>query len=251
MPARTHDSTDQEEARFNGGDAAAIPALLATARDEIADGRHWFDAVLDLIAAWTVPCEVVDGREYRYLIGGEAFDWLLLAERVTAALTDVIPAEEREAMLFTGRPPHEMNEDDFRARMGQRKYRAHLNYFYGVTIEEALQLAVEEEVGKDHRAYVWADGEEGVFARIYGKSRADLYARFCEERGHTVGESIVLAQLKEFTYWLFKFRVHWCEPAKIASDTRKGLAQLARMELARRSRPHGTESTPQEFIEVS
>ena len=33
-------------------------------------------------------------------------------------------------------------------------------------------------------------------------------------------------------YWLFKFRVKNQEPARVASDTRKALAQLSAMELA-------------------
>jgi hypothetical protein len=31
-------------------------------------------------------------------------------------------------------------------------------------------------------------------------------------------------------YWLFKYRVGTCEPARVASDTRKALAQLSAME---------------------
>ena len=45
-------------------------------------GDPWFDALMRAIALWESPDETVDGRQYRYLIGGEAFDWLLLAERL-------------------------------------------------------------------------------------------------------------------------------------------------------------------------
>lgn len=236
-----------EESDAGSPDTAAI---LEQARQAILSGPGWFDAVLDAIAAWTLPEEHLDGRHYRYLVGREAFDWLLLAERITGALADLIPEKERERLIFTGRPPFEIGEEDFRERVGHRKYRAHLNYFYGVTVEEALHLAVEEEVSKSRLAHVWTEAEDGVYSRIYGKSRAALYDIYCRETGATPRDSFNLDEWREFTYWLFKFRVRWCDPAKVASDTRKGLSQLARMELARQSRPVGNDSTPEDFIEV-
>ena len=42
-------------------------------RHEIIAGRHWFDALLDAIGSWRLPSETLDGREYRYLVAGEAF----------------------------------------------------------------------------------------------------------------------------------------------------------------------------------
>ena len=50
------------------------------------------------------PTGDVGGRTYRYLVGGEAFDWLLLAERLCDEIEDLIPDDEREALLFL-RPP--------------------------------------------------------------------------------------------------------------------------------------------------
>jgi hypothetical protein len=41
-----------------------------------------------------------------------------------------------------------------------------------------------------------------------------------------------MSESKEFTYWLFKYRVARSDKARIASDTRKGLDQLARMQRA-------------------
>ena len=40
---------------------------------------------------------------------------------------------------------------------------------------------------------------------------------------------ISLQRLKEFTYWLFKYRLSFSDSAKIASDTQKGLLQLEKM----------------------
>ncbi len=56
-------------------------------------------------------------------------------------------------------------------------------------------------------------------------------------------DRISLSELKEFTYWLFKRRLAAQDPARVASDTRRGLLRLQAMEeLKRRRRP--TPATP-------
>jgi hypothetical protein len=207
--------------------------------DAIAAGDHWYLAMLKTMARWTAAEETIDGRHYCYLIGGEAFDWLLLAERLLDEIgADASPAE-REALLFHGRPPIELSEDEFQALIGTPKYQAYLNYLYGIVVEEGLQLAIEEEVAKEQGAHVWSaahiDGAS-VYQRIYGYSLDELRSLFQRQRGLEQTDKIDFSQLKEFTYWLFKFRVRSGEGARVASDTRKGLAALSRAEAASRRR---------------
>jgi 8-oxo-dGTP pyrophosphatase MutT (NUDIX family) len=216
-------------------------------RQALASGADWFTALTEAIALWRQPEETLNGRRYRYLIEGEAFDWLLLAERLCEA-ADGIPAEEKEALLFFGRLPVELGEGQFRRLLGPAKHRAHLNYRYGVTVEEALQLAVEEELHKERRCHVWSgDGgvQETAFERIYDRPREDLLADFREARGFPQSDSITYGELKEFTYWLFKHRLRRSDPARVASDTRKALARLSEVEEASRRRQAARSSLPQ------
>jgi hypothetical protein len=215
----------------------------------VADGEHWYIAVLKAMARWDQAEEVVGERRYRYLIGGEAFDWLLLAERLVDELDGAVGTREREELLYHGHPPLEIDEDEFQTLIGTPKYQAYLNYLYGVIVEEALQLAVEEEMAKEQHAHVWSasaiDGA-GVFQRIYGRSQAELLSEFLKERGCADTDELDLTELKEFTYWLFKYRVRNGEGARVASDTRKGLAALSRVEAAARRRlvvPEPAEAT--------
>jgi hypothetical protein len=221
---------------------------IAYLRGSVAAGDHWYLALLKTMARWDKAEEVVDGRTYRYLIGGDAFDWLLLAERLLGELDGEISQEERDALLFHGRAPIEIDEEEFQTLIGTPKYQAYLNYLYGVVVEEALQLAVEEEIAKEQHAHVWSaahrDGA-GVFPRIYGRSQAELLAEYAEERGRDVTGGFDLEELRDFTYWLFKYRVKNGEGARVASDTRKGLAALSRVEAAFRKR------TQPEAVEVS
>jgi hypothetical protein len=98
-------------------------------------------------------------------------------------------------------------------------------------VEEALQLSVAQEVEKDRLSRVWENGQtdDDVCSRIYGATRRELFAEFQREQGLS-GDSVSLGDLHEFTYWLFKHRVNNADPARVASDTRKGLAMFSRMQ---------------------
>ena len=217
---------------------AATREIVDEFRRAVAAGRLWYLALFDAVARWRLPQEWVDGRYRRYLIGGEAFDWLLLAERLLETVAHLVPADQQEALLFHGRLPIEQNADEFREAIGSAKHRAHLNYLYGVVVEEALQLAVEEDIHKELRCQAWGQDrrvDETVFERIYSKSREELLADFREQHGRDGGEMLALPELREFTYWLFKYRMRQCDRAKVASDTRRGLAQISLMENRRRA----------------
>jgi hypothetical protein len=141
-----------------------------------------------------------------------------------------------------------VDEEEFQTLIGTPKYQAYLNYLYGVVVEEALQLAVEEEVAKENHAGVWSaahmDGAT-VYQRIYGRGLDDLLNSFQKERKLAETDGLDLTELKEFTYWLFKLRVRSLEGARVASDTRKGLAALSRVEAAYRKRNRLDVSEPE------
>jgi hypothetical protein len=57
---------------------------------------------------------------------------------------------------------------------------------------------------------------------------AELLTKFKIEKGYPKRNSMELGELKEFTYWLFKYRLNNCDKARIASDTKKALQELER-----------------------
>lgn len=208
-------------------DAEAIRHL----KESIASGEHWYIALLEAVGLWQTAEETIDGRWYRYLIDGEAFDWLLLAERLLPEIDRLVPKDERIALLFHGRPPIKMTTDEFKKLIGGHKYRQYLNYFYGVTVEEALIQTVEEEVHKERRSLGLGKGHglsDEVYSRIYGAGQSELLKKFRKEKGYRGGRSTGLTEMKEFTYWLFKYRLNYCDKERVASDTRKALRWLKR-----------------------
>ena len=201
-------------------------------------GADWFDALLEAIGHWTTAEEVVDGREYRYLVGQEAFDWLVLAERLLLPVDGLVPASQRERLLFHGALPRAVSEEEFKERIGQAKYRAVMNYWYGVVVEEALAMAVEHEVRKQRRGLRPEDArlDDAVYERVYGLPLGELLGRFFEQRSQPPRTRLSLSEAKEFTYWLFKYRLKSSDPARVASDTRKALDWLRGLG---REYPHG------------
>lgn len=222
-----------------GIEAREIISLSEIAKEEVISrltaslcaGEDWLGALLDAIALWTASEESVNGRRYHYLIGGEAFDWLLLAERLTLAVPGLVPEGERDLLLFQGVLPRPLAEGEFKERVGPAKYRAIMNYWYGVRVEEALILAVEHEIRKQRHGLRPEEArlDDAVHEHIYGATRTDLLHQFCLDRHLSIRRGFSLHDLDEFTYWLFKYRLKRSDRARVASDTKKGIDLLRKL----------------------
>jgi hypothetical protein len=208
-----------------------IEAAVRHFHSSLAAGQNWYIALLESIGLWTDEEENLNGRSYQYLIEGEAFDWLLLASRICDTADGIVPEKEKLSLLFEGKPPLALSTEEFKNLIGPVKYRKYLNYFYGVTVEEALIQAVREEVRKERQANAWGrrKGEDDeVFNRVYGDSYLSLLKQFRKEKHYHLLANSNLTQMKEFIYWCFKYRIRRCEKAKVASDTSKAIDWLRR-----------------------
>ena len=256
-PAESHPGLD---ALDDGPKQPALPPLdpeegVAAYLDALRAGTPWYPALLDVVARWVTAEETTDDATYRYLLGGEAFDWRRLAERLLDAAGDLVPTSEAERLIFEGKPPEgeDPSEEAFARTIGREKYRAHLNFQYGVTVEEALLLHAEQDLQKARHL----EGPRGepadvaAYERVYGKTFAELTAEYRIETGCSLGERVSQAELAAFTYWCSKYRFRLAEPARVASDTRKALALLSRLEAARAPRERRLPPpAPVEIIEL-
>jgi hypothetical protein len=209
----------------SAGDAEAIRHF----KEALASGQHWYLALLSSIGLWCSAAEEHDERTFLYLIDGEAFDWLLLAERLCETVDGLLPEKEKNDLLFQGIPPLALSAAEVKQLIGEKKYGQYLNFYYGVTVEEALITAVQEEIEKErsavglHSKTVPAD--EPYF-RVYDAPGEALLKEFRQEKGYPDLKHATITELKEFDYWLFKYRLKRCEKARIASDTKKALTFL-------------------------
>ena len=203
------------------------PAVQAFAA-ALGEGEHWYGALLGAVHLWSRDEECYGGRYFRYLIAGEALDLLLVMERISWDWRHLLPAEEYNALFFYARPPHTYADEAFAHLLGEEKYRAYLNYFYGVTLEEVLLHAVEDEILKATNFGVTRDSRdpESPYTRLYGRNEHELLREYSAERERDRSGVMTLTEWKEFLYWLFKQRVANSLPERLASDTQKGLDTL-------------------------
>jgi hypothetical protein len=209
------------------GDAKAIAHL----KQAVASGTHWYLALLEAVKYWKSAEEDYKGRHYIYLIGGEAFDWLTLAERLCQEISDSVTEAERINLLFFDQPPLEIPREKFKRLIGPSKYRAYLNYLYGVLVEEALVSAVVDEIRKERRSLglnKHEDVTDKAYRRIYGATQEALLEEFRKEKKYPRRNSMSLTEHREFTYWLFQHRLKVCDKSRVASDTKKALVKMHR-----------------------
>ena len=133
-----------------------------------------------------------------------------MARRLCGTVDGLIPKKELDQLLERTHPPIEVSNDDFKNMVGGSKYRALLNYWYGVDVEEALVKALIDSISKERMAAGLAskrDVSDMAFHRAYGGTRAALLEEFAKGRGQAVGKELTETEAKEFTYWLFQVPV--------------------------------------------
>lgn len=223
-------------------------ALLDDLQKKIeAHSENWKTAFLETIAAWPIENERIFDETFHYFIGGEAFNWKRLAERIATQLdreeSNTIPAEKifewiEASNVFGGIP-----EDEFRRILGIDGWRAHLNHFYGVHIEQCLIAAVQARIQKNRYASGMPpsdDASDKAYIGLYEQTEQELWEIFTTENAERLSNLIAespeqtrtIALDEEFTYWLFKRRIEYTLAPQVAAETQRGLDMMAKINAA-------------------
>jgi hypothetical protein len=91
-----------------------------------------------------------------------------------------------------------------------------------------------------------------AFDHVYGKPLSELKLLYAYESGTALAERMSQSELQAFTYWLSKYRVKTGEPARVASDTKKAMAMMSRLEAgrARLGRLHAAQARAGRVVET-
>ena len=81
------------------------------------------------------------------------------------------------------------------------------------------------------------DDLDKAYNRIYGAGQQVLFDKFLNEKKYSKRKTVSLNELKDFTYWLFKYRLNKNDKSRVASDTKKALIQMQR-DLVNKKRIH-------------
>ena len=215
-------------------EAGSLPILeqeiLGKLKQDLAARRNPGESLLAACSKWSLSAEMVDGVYYEYVLAQEAFDLISLMNRLAIDCKGLIPAKDLSDAVFGDEYELVSAGENLRGLLGPVKYNQYLNYFYGVLLEEILIFAIEDEVRKMYTSNGFrnvARETDIALTRLYGASERALLDRYCQESGFDlIEDEMSITQKKEFTYWLFKFRMRSAEPAKAASDVSKALNYL-------------------------
>tara|TARA_B100000519_G_C14260930_1_gene447939 strand:+ start:11853 stop:12599 length:747 start_codon:yes stop_codon:yes gene_type:complete len=194
------------------------------------DKKNWKQLLFDVIREWKLSNEKFSTNQINYLICGEAFNWKTLAIRLASQSKNLSTNEEFWKWINESDHNGGISETDLNDFLGYEKFRAHLSYFYGVIVEQALIASVEySEIKKKISSGMLSNVEEikSVYNIIYGDSREHLWQIFrMEYQIDIFNTSFSVSDEESFVYWLFKLRLQNSDPARIASDTKQGLIKL-------------------------
>ena len=215
------------------------------------DPSDWKSVFLETVAAWPKENERACDEIFHYFIGGEAFNWKRLAERIATQLSDednspIQPEDLFEWLSSTG-VFGGMPEQQFQRILGVDAWRAHLNYFYGVHIEQCLIAAVQSRIQKRRFSNGMTpsdDASDRAYLGLYEETEQTLWDDFLTENSIRLSDLIAespeetrtVALDEEFTYWLFKRRIEYTNAAQVAAETKRGLEMLARINNAHERR---------------
>jgi hypothetical protein len=215
----------------NSSPVLAVEEAINRFVADVTSGKNWYLTLLESVKNWPVSEETIGDQRYQYLISGEALDLLQIAERLIKAAGHLVPEDETVDFLFHNKPPAALTQEETRKAMGDARFAQYLNFFYGITAEEALLQAVEDEVRKEEQGlnvHTEAQIIDETYRRVYDVPQRVLLRQFRKERAYASGGTVTLEKMKEFSYWRFKYRLKHCDKARIASDTKKALNWMKR-----------------------
>ena len=126
------------------------------------------------------------------------------------------------------------NQFKLKSLMPSRLYSAHLNYYYGVLVEQSIREIKRKDFEKEKNilsksSFDLIDNE--IFIFLYGKSKLNLWKEFSlnfrlKSKSYYVPSKIYCNESENFDYWLSKRRILRCTRELNASLLSRGLEYL-------------------------
>jgi len=165
----------------------------------------------------------------KLLIFNESFNWkavLLPILKIKYDLETIIDFYNETLKLG--------NQFKLKSLMPSRLYSAHLNYYYGVLVEQSIREIKRKDFEKEKNilsksSFDSIDNE--IFIFLYGKSKLNLWKEFSlnfrlKSKSYYVPSKIYCNESENFDYWLSKRRILRCTRELNASLLSRGLEYL-------------------------
>ena len=182
------------------------------------------DTFMKIIGEWPVKFENIDNIEYRYWVNDEAFNWHLLANRIASYVTEVNNKKVLEKLLHSTHWLPGSDQGKIINFFPPDTYRAHLNFIYGVVLEEVIICFNEMEKNKDViNQFHASDAINAVYLDLYGYNFSEFIRIYEFEKKIKLDNFDSLAVYHDFLYWSWKYRLKKSTPEKIAYDSQSGI----------------------------
>ena len=165
----------------------------------------------------------------KLLIFNESFNWkavLLPILKIKYDLETIIDFYNETIKLG--------NQFNLKSIMPSRLYSTHLNYYYGVLVEQSIREIKRIDFEKEKNIlsksnFDLIDNE--IFIFLYGKSKLNLWKEFSlnfrlKSKSYYVPSKIYCNESDNFDYWLSKRRILKCTRELNASLLSRGLEYL-------------------------
>ena len=147
------------------------------------------------------------------LIFKEGFNWkssLIPILNLNYSLIDIFNFYEKIINLG--------NQFKLKDLMPSRLYSAHLNYFYGVVVEQAIREIKRKDIEKEKNIISEASFDyisNEIFNFLYGNTKLNLWREFAlnfrlKSKSYYVPSKIYCNESDNFDYWLSKKRILIC-----------------------------------------
>tara|TARA_Y100001970_G_scaffold225688_1_gene278739 strand:- start:18142 stop:18807 length:666 start_codon:yes stop_codon:yes gene_type:complete len=188
------------------------------------------DTFLKIIGKWPVKTEIINNIEYKYWIDDEAFNWHLLATRIIFSLNEETNKKPLNAFLHSTYLLPGSDQRKIINLFPPDKYRAHLNFIYGVVLEEVIICFNEMEKNKDIiNQFHASDAINAVYLDLYGYNFSEFKRIYEFEKKIKLDKFDSLYSYYDFLYWSWKYRIKKSTPEKIAYDSQSGINFLINM----------------------
>ena len=173
--------------------------------------------------------ELNQGELTNILIFKEGFNWksaLIPILNLNFSLIEIFNFYEKIINLG--------NQFKLKDLMPSRLYSAHLNYFYGVVVEQAIREIKRKDIEKEKNiisesSFDYISNE--IFNFLYGNTKLNLWREFAlnfrlKSKSYYVPSKIYCNESDNFDYWLSKKRILICTRELNASLLSRSLKYL-------------------------
>ena len=189
---------------------------------------------IDLLSEIFLSLKLQLKQNYKiYLIQNEALNWKIVAVKL------ILESKNDNFMTYLPsllNPIIYSDEDKntIKNKMGSSFFSAHLNYFYGIIVEQSIREIKKNDFQKEfnYPSYNLKHNiNDRVFENLYGKNVNLLWDEFCKNarlnsRRYYTPTKMYCSDYENFTYWLSKKRLKLTTPELNASLISRGLKYL-------------------------